>query len=504
MGRSDKALKNVMIGLGNKILMLALAFLTRTVFIRLLGAEYTGISSLYTNILSVLSLAELGLGNVLMFYLYSALKDNDKERINQLVFEFKNIYRLIIVCVLGVGVVLIPFLNIIVKSTLDQRELIVYFLLYLINSVASYFVVYRTLVISADQKNYILDIVQSLMTVVMYILQIGYLLLFCNFIGYLIIQVLCTIVQNLITNYIAVKKYPFLRSKRIVNKKIINKAELVKSIKATFLFKVSDTILDQTDNIIISIMFGTVFVGYYTNYFMLISYIVAIAGIIANGLLASFGNLNAEGDMKKSYKMFKTSMLGFAVIGTYCVGCYACVVQDFISIWVGKQYLMEYSLVLAILAVFYLRMVTNTIWIYRSSMGLFKEVQYINIIAAILNIFLSIILGKTIGMPGVIVATAISRLLTSFWYEGKVVFDRFEKKVQIYYWQQIKDLGICVFTVYSSYKICEMVNLQGITAIVIKVFIVTIVTFGIEFLVYHKSQEFQIIIRKIKGRNIKY
>ena len=304
-GRSANSLQNVSTGLINKLLMMFLAFGTRTLFIRLLGAEYTGISSLYTNILSVLSLAEMGMGNVLMFYLYRALKEKDEKRIIDLVNEFKRIYSAIIIIVLSIGLLLIPFLKLIVHSPLDSKELIGYYVLYLLNSVASYFVVYRTTVLAADQKNYISNIVQTIATVAMYVFQIIYLLLYRNFWGYLLIQVLCTIGSNVALNIIAIKHYPFLKGRATVpqNNLLLNRQELFKNIKATFLFKISDTILDQTDSIIISIMFGTVVVGYYSNYYMLISYIVAIAGIIANGLVASFGNLNTEGDMNRSYEI---------------------------------------------------------------------------------------------------------------------------------------------------------------------------------------------------------
>lgn len=499
MDRSSKAFRNVATGLGNKILMLILAFSTRTLFIRLLGAEYTGVSSLYTNILSVLSLAELGLGNVLMFYLYGAIKDKNADQIYGLVQEFKRIYTVIIVCVLSVGLVLIPFLRFIVKSDLNSRELILYYILYLINSVASYFVVYRTMVLKADQQDYIGSIVSTVTTVMMYVLQISYLLIFHEFIGYLVIQVLATISNNVILNYIALKRYPFLK-KKVENKNSTeNRKELFGNIKATFLFKVSDTVLDQTDSIIISVMFGTIFVGYYYNYYMLITYIAAISGIIANALVASVGNLVAEGDMEKSYKMFRVAMMAFAIFGTFCTTCFACAVQDFIPLWVGKQYVMSYDIVLAVLAVFYLRMVTNTIWMYRSSMGIFKEVQYINIAAVILKIALSIILGKLIGVSGIIVATAFSRIVTSFWYEGKVVFDRFGISSSVYYLQQLKDFVVCVVVVGLSLFVCRYILFGGILGIVLKILIASSLTVIIELGVYYKTAEFKLVKLKVKS-----
>lgn len=498
MGRSQKALKNVSTGIVNKLALMLLAFATRTLFIRLLGAEYTGISSLYTNILSVLSLAELGLGNVLMFYLYSALSEGDENKICRLVQEFKKIYYIIIVCVLSVGLALVPFLRFIINSELNSLDLIVYYLLYLANSVASYFVVYRTMVLSADQKSYISNICSTLTTVAMYILQIGYLLMFHNFLGYLVIQVGCTFANNLILNHIACRKYPYLKRKVKTDASIVDKKDLLGNIKATFLYKVSDTILDQTDSIIISVMFGTIFVGFYSNYYLIIVYLCNFAGIIVNGLVASFGNLNTEGNKEHSYAMFRVAMLLFAVFGTFCTACYACIIQDFVPIWVGKQYLMDYRLVFAVLAVFYLRMVTNTMWIYRSAMGLFKEVQYINLIAATLNIVLSIVFGRLIGISGVIVATAVSRLVTSFWYEGKVVFDKFEKPVRIYYLQQLKDFLTALIIIGISFEISNILPIAGVFGIVIKLCVCGITTGIVELVVNVRTNEFKMLINKIK------
>ena len=497
MGRSQKALRNVITGVGNKLLLMILAFATRTLFIKLLGAEYTGVSSLYTNILSVLSLAELGLGNVLMFYLYSALKEKDENKICCLVNEFKKIYQVIIIVVLSIGIALIPFLGFIINSDLNYKEVILYYCLYLINSVASYFVVYRTMVIAADQNGYISNIVSSASTICMYILQIVYLLIFKSFIGYLIIQVLCTIMNNLVLNQIALRKYPFLKNNKTFEGSIIDKKDLFKNIKATFLFKISDTILDQTDSIIISIMFGTVFVGYYYNYFLLITFIVAIAGIIANGLVASIGNLVAEGNTEQSYKMLRLAMLAFAIFGTICTSCYASIVQEFIPVWIGPEYVKDYSWVIAILCVFYLRMVTNTMWMYRSAMGLFKEVQYINLIAALLNIVLSIILGMWIGLPGVIVATAISRLLTSFWYEGKVLFKKLNKSVMIYYGQQLKDFLICIVSVVVCVSLSNLITVHGWLGIIIKLCSSFFISLLIEIVVYYRTEELKMMKSKI-------
>ena len=502
MGRSQKAFKNVFTCLINKAAIMLLSFVTKTAFIRLLGAEYNGVNSLYSNILSVLALAELGLGNVLMFYLYSALESGDTDRICALTQEFKKIYNIIIVCVSVVGIAIVPFLRILVKSNLSYNELIVYYLLYLLNSVASYFVIYRTMIIRADQKEYLLNNCNTIMTIIMYVLQLAYLFISRNFLGYLIIQVICTIVNNFIQNKIALKLYPYLKKKHFSDEKIVDKKSLWGNVKATFLFKVSDTILDQTDNIIISMMFGTVMVGYYANYYMVMTYLVQIASIIVSGLIASFGNLYATGEKQHSYNMIKCIMFFFSAFGTYCVACYVSVIQDFIPFWVGSEYVMGFDLVIAVVIVFYLRMITNTVWICRSTMGIFKEVQYINLISAILNIGLSVFLGHILGVSGVIVATAISRLVTSFWYEGKVVFNKLGKNAKEYYMIQLRNVLLAILIIGISLLINQKLPIIGIWGMFLKVIICSLITISFEVIFNRNTLEFKMLSERV-GRSLR-
>ena len=399
--------------------------------------------------------------------------------------------------ILGIGLAIIPFIRYLINSELDRTELIIYYILYLTNSVASYFVVYRTMILKADQKEYIVNNCNTIFTIIMYILQLTHLIFLKNFLGYLIIQVICTIGNNLVQNQIALKKYPYLREKCICSVEIVNKQEIFGNVKATFLFKISDTLLDQTDSIIISVMFGTAVVGYYANYYMVITYLVQIASIIVSGLIASFGNLYVTEDKEKMYKMIKCSMLFFSVLGTFCCACYASIIQEFISMWVGKQYVMHYELVIAVLMVFYLRMATNTIWMCRSTMGVFKEVQYINLIGAILNIVLSIVFGHIIGISGVIIATAISRLVTSFWYEGRVVFKKLNKRVETYYLIQLKYLLIAIVSIIISVLINTRFFTEGLSGMFAKVCICMMVTIIMEFLFNRKTVEFQYTLKKL-------
>lgn len=293
-----------------------------------------------------------------------------------------------------------------------------------------------------------------------------------------------------------------MKKKHFSDEKIVDKKSLWGNVKATFLFKVSDTILDQTDNIIISMMFGTVMVGYYANYYMVMTYLVQIASIIVSGLIASFGNLYATGEKQHSYNMIKCIMFFFSAFGTYCVACYVSVIQDFIPFWVGSEYVMGFDLVIAVVIVFYLRMITNTVWICRSTMGIFKEVQYINLISAILNIGLSVFLGHILGVSGVIVATAISRLVTSFWYEGKVVFNKLGKNAKEYYMIQLRNVLLAILIIGISLLINQKLPIIGIWGMFLKVIICSLITISFEVIFNRNTLEFKMLSERV-GRSLR-
>lgn len=463
--RTTAATKNLFIGAVGKIVLLGATFLVRTLFIRILGVEYTGISSLYTNILSFLSLAELGMGSVLIFELYRPLQEKDEETINIYVALFQKIYFGVICAVLGVGLCLLPFLQVITNSSLDQWHLIGYYLLYLADSVCSYFVVYRTTVIEADQKRYITQTVDIATKLVMYICQSIYLVLYKDFVGYLCIQVLFTIVKNLILHRIATCMYPYLKTKPTQKLEKEKVRAVFKNVRATFISKVSNVVLTQTDSIIISMMLGVAAVGYYTNYNMIVVYINSIYYILYSALEASVGNLNAEQNLEKSFSMYKKLSLGFAVLNAFCVAEYLCLIQDFITVWIGAKYLQSMVLVVAILFSLYVSQAMNVVSMYRQTLGLFREVQKIYPLMATINIVVSVVLVKLIGVAGVPLGTAIARLFTTFWFEGALVFRKLGHSILLYLKEQFQFFVLTLAVCISAYLLCELVPLQGILAL---------------------------------------
>lgn len=496
--------KNLLVGAVGKIVLLGATFLVRTLFIRILGVEYTGISSLYTNILSFLSLAELGMGSVLIFELYQPLKEKDQETVSMYVALFQKIYFGVICAVLGVGLCLLPFLQAITNSSLDQRSLVEYYLLYLANSVCSYFVVYRTTVIEADQKRYITQAVDIGTKLAMYICQSIYLVLRRDFVGYLCIQVLFTVLKNLILHRVATYMYPYLITSPIKKIEKAKAKEVFKNVRATFIAKVSNVVLTQTDSIIISVMLGVVAVGYYSNYNMIVVYInSSIYYVLYSALEASVGSLNAEDNSAKSFAMYKRLSLYFAVFNTFCAAEYLCLIQDFITVWIGAKYLQGMIVVVAILLSLYVSQAMNVVSMYRQTLGLFREAQKIYPLMAIINIVVSVVLTRWIGVAGVPLGTAIARLTTTFWFEGLLVFRRLKQPFVAYLREQagfaIFAIGVCTISLW----LCTWISVQGIIALLIKLILVAALTALFSWLVFRRTQEWEWGKNFVKNRMVK-
>lgn len=487
--RSANSVRNVSFGFAQQLITLVLAFVTRTIFVRKLGAEYTGINGLYTNILTLLSLAELGIGNVLTYSLYSALHDNDQERIKQLISYYRKLYGYIAVTITVVGLAIVPFLGQLVKSTLPRNEVVLYYLLFLCNSVVSYFVMYKVTLLGADQKEYIRNIVATICLLLQYILQIVFLHVNDNYTTYLIIQIFFTIIQNVVCNVIANKYYPFLREYTKATN-LIDKRSLISDVKSMFAYKVSNVVVTSTDNILISMLLGTTYVGLYSNYSMIISYIATFINLMITGLTASLGNLNADNDTEHSYNVFKGMVYLFGVITVFCSVCVLNAIQGFIPIWIGSEYVLGKDVLIAILATFYVTHAFDPTWMFCETMGLFKERKNAMVINAILNILLSIILAKPFGMAGILGATAIARILTIVWWEPYILFKKkFKKPLTDYFKQQVRIIGSNALIAIVSYTLCSFVS-NSFIGLVARVMISGCTVLMMELIFMRKTDEF--------------
>jgi O-antigen/teichoic acid export membrane protein len=489
--RSENAFKNITIGIGSQLIILFSSFISRTIFIQQLGAEYLGVNGLYSNILAVLSLAELGIGNVMVYSLYGPVAEKNEAKINALLNFYKKTYRKIALAVFIIGICLIPLLDVITKSEMVYSELVLYYILFLLNSIVSYFVAYKAALINVDQKMYILQRLTTIITLCKEIFQITFLLITKSYILYLCIQIIFTVLNNYFISLKADKLYPFIKVK--MNSIKIDTDNIKDNIKSVFIYRIGSVIMNNTDAILISIIIGTVSVGYYSNYNLIITTVILFIGMFIKTIYSSIGNLNAEGNKQKSYEFFNSLLLFFHGLSTFFSLTFLVVFNDFITIWLGESYLLGTDVVVAIVVNFYIQHIIAPVWIYRETMGLYSQIKYVMIIAAVINLILSIILGIQWGFAGIIIATAISRILTTVWYEPRFLYRiKFNQPISSYWSRQIKYMFISLIAAYLSVLLTKNIT-TALSLIIVKiliVFIIVIVTFGIT---NFKSKEFKML-----------
>lgn len=500
-GRTEKAGKNFLYGIFNKLIFLILTFFSRRIFIHYIGVQYLGINGLFGNILSLLTMADLGLGVAMSFTFYEPLANHNQEKIAGLVNFYRKIYNIIALSVAVIGAALTPFLKYLVNMETDIPYLHVYYLMFVANIVISYLFVYKSTIISADQKSYIISTYNLILNVLKIILQIVFMIVLKNYFIYLMMEIMYTLFNNLVISYKADKLYPYIKrgNGTILEKR--EKKKIFNNIKSVFIYKISNVLLNGVDNIVLSVVVGTIYVGFYANYQTITTNINAFVTIIFNAVTAGVGNMVVTENKENRYKVFKVmQMVSFWLSGIIAV-CMLFVIQDFIVMWVGTSFLLDDITVIAIVLNLYFFTTMNPIWTFREATGLYQKTKYVMLVAAGVNLILSIIMAHQLGVSGVIFATVISRIVTYFWYEPRLLFQLFfEKNVFTYYMEYIINILINVGAVLLLYFIFSQMSMpqNRIYSFILKGIVSFIIINLLMLIRYIKTDEFKYGIEKVK------
>lgn len=498
--RIIKVKKDLITSVLRNFLNLALTYVSRLIFVKVLDAGYLGINGLFSNVLSILSLADLGMETVMMYSLYKPIAESDTKKIGALIAFFRKIYLSIALVILGTGLAAIPFLNYIINLEKAIPYLEWYFFIALLNVVISYLFVYRTTLIAADQKNYIINNYVMIFRIITFVAQIAVLLMFENYFIYLLVALVISFVSNLFQNAVAMKMYPYLKKTPSVLEQE-EKRRIGENVKATFLYKISGTIQSNTDNVLVSIFVGTVYVGYYTNYIMVVNAVISVVTLAFASVKAGVGNLLASGSTSDDQKLFLfrvLELINFWLVG-FCSICFICLFQDFIEISFGMEYVLEFSVVVVMVVNFYISNIRQTIWTFRETTGLFRETRYITAVTAVINIFLSLVLGYYWGMLGIIVATIIARTIYAWWKEPVILFQKyFKRNPKIYFITYIKRISLCIIVCAVTYVLCKLINIEnGYFNFAMKVLVCCTVPNVLFWGCYFRTKEFGYIYEKL-------
>lgn len=498
--RINNSIRNIVTGVGGQVLILILGFISRRVFVQVLSEEYLGVNGLFSNILNLLSLAELGVGGAIVYALYKPIAENDESQIRAYMNFYRKAYRTIAMIIGGVGLILLPFIKIIIERTGDITKIhdnvYLIYLFYLFNTVITYLYSYKGSILEAKQKSYIVSLTSFVINSSQNLIQIFVLKYTRSFIAYIAIQSIATVVNNLLVSTFADKLYPNLKENsedRLTKKQ---KRSIVKNVKALMIVRLSDMLVNNTDNIIISFIKNLSTTGIVSNYNMILNAMINCLRQVFNGLSGSVGNLNASKDKKRSEETFNIInfinfwLFGWAALGFVVLG------NDVIELWLGRSFSIDKSVVIILAVNFYMSGMMNSINVFRNTMGLFVYGKYVLLITAAINLVLSVILGKIYGLFGVFVATAISRLLTNSWYHPYVLYKHgFNGGFRKYVFKHIIYAIVIILATSLCELLCSFINfsfrvkLNFIVLLIIKLGICVIVPNIIIFALFYRTRE---------------
>ncbi len=406
--RINKAGKNVKYSLLAFVLKTILTFVTRMVFIRTLGSVVLGTNGLFTNILSMLSLAELGISSAIGYSLYLPLAHNDTKKISVIMSFYRKAYMVIGCIVLAAGSILALFLPMLVSDFSSIGNPYLIYFLFLINVVLSYFITYKEVLATADQQGYIISKIQGASDTLINIAQIILLLLTKNYIFYLVAQIVIYIIGRIIINKAITKRYSkidFYTKEKIPE---TEKKQIKTNVSAMVLHKIGDYCVNGTDNIIISAFINISTVGIYSNYTTIIALLTSFMNLIFNSLLSTVGNIIVVESKEKQYESYKKiDLVGFFIVSYMTVILFS-VFNDFIGLWAGDDYVLDSITVLLIISNFYMvgmRIVINTV---KNAAGMYKIDRFIPLVQSVVNLVVSLALAPVMGLTGVIIGTVVS------------------------------------------------------------------------------------------------
>lgn len=509
--RTRNSLINIIVSCGSYVLIMISSFLTRGVFSRQLGLAVVGIDGLFTNITSMLAIAELGIGVGIVYKLYKPIADGDKTRIAILLNFYKKAYGYIasVLFILGLG--MSCFVWIFAKDTnYSKLQLGIFFMFYIFDTLCSYLFAHKRAMFSADQKNYVNNIAHTICQVLSCILQVSTLLLFENYIIYLVLKVGLRLLESVIISLQYNRKYSDIDLKIKDQMPELERKDLFSNIKAMFLHRVAGVSVQSTSSMIISYGVNIVSAGIYSNYTLITNGLVNVTSQLFNGIVASFGNLLVTTDKEHSFQNFKIIyFINYLIYSFFAIGMLV-VSAPFVRIWIGDKGVFPLGTTLLIVIYFYMTGMRQSVYMVRTSAGIYQPDKWLAVLEAVLNIGLSILLVKPFGVNGILCANLISLLAVPFWTQPWIVYKMVFGKGLWFHFRRYFFYGIIlVISATITYAACAVLPIENIyLRLVVNVALAVIIPNGINILLFHKTYEFQYLknlalnlLRALKNRN---
>ena len=502
--RTEYSVMNTTVAFAAQAIAILMGFFTRVVFTRMLSEGYVGINGLFTDILNILSLSELGVGTAITYALYGPIARNDIKKQQILMRMFRTFYRITAGVVLIAGLCLIPFLDILMKDRPDVDHLVIIYLLYLLNSFVSYLLIYKKTLVDAHQMNYITVMYHNGFLVLQDICQIIVLLLTRNFILFLIVAVVCTMSGNICMSRKADRLFPYLKEpckERLLQEE---RRDIFKNVKAMLMHKIGNVVVNNTDNLLISSFVGVVTAGIYSNYYLIIGSVRQVLDQAMLGVAASVGNLGVTEEKEKVGQIFdRLFFIGYWLFGFAGI-CLLELLNPFVELAFGERYLFRKEIVLILCINFCINGMRRAVLIFKESMGLFWYDRYKAVAEAVLNLVISVLLVTKFGVAGVFAGTFCSTVLTSVWVEPYVIYKyRLEKPVTEFFAKYAGYLGVMAVVWGITEYFCRFISGQVFLVLICRLGICLTVPNILLWLIYRRTVEWKELwnlLKRISGR----
>ena len=506
--RIKNAKRNVGWSWLNKIITLFVPFIMRTIILYTLGNMYLGLGSLFSSILQVLNLAELGIGSALAFAMYKPVAEDNFDELKELLNLYKKTYIIISIVISVFGIIMMPFLGFFIKDDIpSDMNIYAMYILYLASTVSSYcFFAYKGSILIVFQRNDILEKISIIFNLLMYSLQIIGLIVFKNYYIYIIVNLITIILKNCLISFIVKKKYPDIVPSTSTSKELTK--FVFKKTGALMGHKVGAVVLNSVDNILISSILGLTLLAQYNNYYYILTAIIGILSICSSSIMPIIGNYIINEGKEKSYNLFLIILYIFSFVICICCCCFISMYQTFIEIWVKKENVLPFFLVILLVLEFYIKTYRMPILLFKDASGMWEKDLLKPWIQVIVDLIIDIILLKTIGIYGAVISTIVATFFVAYFYESYVVHKYcFQKKQKKYFINSILYFLITVFACIITNYICSYISTNNMILnlflfLLISVFIGIVLFLLFTFFTYEFKISFTFFKRKFFRKKI--
>lgn len=500
--RTKNSIVNSLTSVTTQILTVVMNFVVKIVFTRTISMEYLGVNGLFSNIITMLSLADLGIGTAIPYSLYKPLADGDHKRVRVLMKFYAKVYNIIGTVVLIIGLGLIPFLPHLIKGGEGVPNLAFIYALFVIHSASSYFFVYKRFLIDSDQKGYITARITFIFSFVLSLVQIAILYIWHNFIFYLLSSIVFVVLQNIYISRKASKLYPYIKDKTDEKLEKDDVKEITKNVSSLFVYKVGSVVTNGTDNMVISKFLGLIPVGIYSNYVLVTKSLNNVVSQLFTAITSSIGNLVVTTNPKHSRNVFENLVFLNFWFYTFFSVAVLVLINPFVDLFFGSKFVLSDMVAFALVVDFYLNGMQSTSTSFLNAYGLFYEGRFRPVCMVIINIVVSIILVKPLGIVGVLLGTIVSRIFTICWMDPYIIYKhgfKEEKKIWRYYLEYL--IYFITFLILSGgvYYLFKGIVIKNVFMWIISAIFVSILINMILLCVFGKTKQFKYFYEKIKN-----